>query len=538
MQSQRSSAARAFCAAALVALATLAAGMAVAGAAVHYTYVPIYIPASRPAGPPPLDNKPGSAFVRCDGLPAHQTPAELAARIVVIMATAGLSGPGEMADARKRAHGDDGVAACVEALATEADPIRRVQLTLGEAAHQIEAGHFDAALTSAASVDALAGPRAGETAYRRGLRLSGLELQAAALVRLGRPEDAAKVALEMAGDEPWDVTVQGRAARFVDLSDDDGPERKAFFAHYGRLEPGALTDRARAQEWHGDWRGAAESLEGLIDVYRGFALAKPGPQPALRAKAALDRALAGDLAASEDLAAATRAELQDEIDSGLALSNQNVVAEATELLDLRQVVISLESGLTAQARTAFAARSLWLAAGPGVMAALTDRLRAGADVAQRTGALASDGATVRAEARRRAVAAMTSTGDPTKAEPWLWSAIRGYLTDDFYKSWDHGVWKTDKSPFLAKKTGKQTVAGDFLFVGPSNGPPAGEALLMHAALLARARGEPGFVIFPRRQYANGAWVRFGKSGDPGLPSVAWQDASEVISALSDRFPGR
>ena len=520
----------------LAATAALTAHPAAAGSTVHYTYVPVYVPAPRPVGPPPLDNKPGSDFVRCDGLPAHQTPAELAARIVVIMATAGLSGPGELADARKRAHGDDGVAACVEALAAEADPIRRVQLTLGEAAHQIEAGHFEEALTLAASADSVAGPRLGETAYRRGLRLSGLELQAAALVRLGRPDDAAKVALEMASAEPWDVTVQGRAARFVALSDDDGPAGRAFVDHYARVEPGALTDRSRFQEWNGDWRGAAESLEGLIDDYRGFSVNKVLPQPALRAKAALDLALTGDLAASEDLAGTARGELQDEMDSGLALSNANIVAEATELLDLRAIVVSLASGDPGTARTAFAARSLWMAAGPGVMAALTDRLCAGASPAHPVGAPAQDGAALRTEARRRAMAAMTA--DPAKAEPWLWTAMRGYQTDDLYKAWSHGVWKTDKSPYVARKTGKETVNGEFLFVGPSNGPAAGEALLMHAALLARARGEPGFVIFPRRQFANGAWVRFGKSGGPGLPAVAWLDASEVIAALSDRFPGQ
>ena len=516
-------------------IATLHGGPATAAPTVHYTYVPIYVP--RPVGPPPLDNRPGSAFVRCDGSPAHQTPAELAARIVVIMATAGLSGPGEMADARKRAHGDDGVAACIEALGTEADPVRKAQLTLGKAAHQIEAGHFEEALATARSVDAVAGPRAQESAYRRGLMLSGMELQAAALVRLGRFDEAAKAAADMADAAPWDVTAQGRAIRYLTLSDDDPTRRARIYDRYGRLEPGALTDRSRTLEWTGDWRGAADALEGLIDVYKGFSIDKPIPQPALRAKAALDRAMAGDLAASEDLATATRAELTSEIESGLALSNQNVVAEATELLDLRLVVISLASGDPAQARSAFAARSLWLAAGPGVMAALTDRLRVGGPPPPRlAGAPAQDGAALRIDFRRRTAAAMT--GEPAKSEPLLWSAIRPWESDDLYKTWDHGVWKTDRSPYMARKTGKETVKGDFLFIGPSNGPPAGEALIMHAALLARARGEPGFVIFPRRQYANGAWVRFGRAGDPGLPQVAWIDAAEVIAALSDRFPGQ
>ena len=35
------------------------------------------------------DAKLGSVYVRCDGFPAHRSAAELAARIVLIMATAG-----------------------------------------------------------------------------------------------------------------------------------------------------------------------------------------------------------------------------------------------------------------------------------------------------------------------------------------------------------------------------------------------------------------------------------------------------------------
>lgn len=509
----------------------LAGPAAAGGGGGHVTYVPIVVPVTR--GPAAPDNRPGSVFVRCDGYPAHQTPADIGLRLVAIMATAGLAGPSEQADARKRAHGDDGVAACAAALGEETDPLRRAQLTLGRAAHEIEAGHFEDALADARSADAVAGPRAAEAAYRRGPMLTGLELQAAALARLDKPEDAAATAVRMAEREPWDEILQVRASRFLTPQAEIDPATRAFLDQLARIAPSAMVTRAHSLEWAGDWRGAADSMAALIEIDRGFAKEAPTPQPALRARVALDLAMAGEIAGSDAAAAVARGEIDTAIASGGGVTGPAVLSEAGDMLDLREIVLELAAGRAAQARARFVARSNWLSAGPAVVAGLTDRLRADAPADQRTGALARDGAALRADAARHAVAAMI-TGP--QAEAALWNAFRPPLADAVFSVWDHQVWRTDPSPFIAAKTGKETTRGDCLILNPANGLPTGQALLMHAALLARARGALGFVIHPYRPKLNTAWVMFGAPGDAGMPPSAFIGAHEVIAALSDSFP--
>jgi hypothetical protein len=510
----------------------LASPAAARGGGGHVTYVPIVIP-GQPAGPPAEQKGPGSVFVRCDGYPAHQTPADLAVRLVAIMATAGLAGPGELADARKRAHGDDGVAACAAALGQETEPLRRAQLTLGRAAHQIEAGHFEDALADARSVDTVAGPRAAEAAYRRGPMLTGLELRAAALLRLDKPDEATDTAVRMADLDPWDEILQLRAARFVTPRESLDPATLTFLDRLARINPQALLTRAHALEWAGDWRGAADSMATLIEVYAGFAKDSPAPQPALRARVALDLAMAGETARSDALATVARGEIDSSMASGGGVNGTSVLAEAGDTLDLREIVLDLAAGRAEAARTRFAARSNWLSAGPALVAALTDRLRAGAPAGQLTGPLARTGAAQRADARRQTIAALL-TG--AQAETALWSAFRPPLADNLYSVWDRPVWRTDRSPFIAVKTGKETTRGDCLILNPANGVPTGEALLMHAAMLARSHGAPGFVIHPYRPKLNIAWVMYGAVGDPGMPASAYMDAGQVIAGLSGRFP--
>lgn len=65
---------------------------------------------------------------------------------------------------------------------------------------------------------------------------------------------------------------------------------------------------------------------------------------------------------------------------------------------------------------------------------------------------------------------------------------------------------------------------------------AGDALLMHSALMAEARGVKGFELFPVRQQLDAIFVRFGNPGEPGMPAATTFDAATVIAELSDEFP--
>ena len=81
--------------------------------------------------------KPGSAYVQCDGEPNNVTGEETAARLIGAVTLLGLfAPPPEAADASKRKFGSDGVVACSSLLSgKEGNPARRLGLILGRAIH-------------------------------------------------------------------------------------------------------------------------------------------------------------------------------------------------------------------------------------------------------------------------------------------------------------------------------------------------------------------------------------------------------------------
>src|SRR5437868_558757 len=86
-----------------------------------------------PALPARAEPKPPSDYVLCDGSPAAMSAGEAAGRILAITATlgvvGGLVGAPETADKSKRAEAAAGVSACNNAIGSEQNEMRRVQLT-------------------------------------------------------------------------------------------------------------------------------------------------------------------------------------------------------------------------------------------------------------------------------------------------------------------------------------------------------------------------------------------------------------------------
>jgi len=487
---------------------------------------------SSPVSPAPE----GSVYVRCDGFPPHRSAGELAARLLLIMATAGLAGPGERADVGKRLTGADGVAACTQALAGETDEIRRVQLTLARAIHHIEAKDYQAALDDTQAAPVAAGAKVNDFGFQHSLMLSSLELEAYALVYLKRPAEAEATALKMAEIAPYDVIAQGRAERFVGLTADLTPAKKTYFERSAGLTQLGAMYFAHAYFWTGDYLTAATLYQAAIDRIDGFKNDKspPVPQPSLEAGRAVALAMGGDLVRSNALAADTRKEIDALMQNGQAARWQGVVNSAEEELDFQAIAADLAAGKVAQARAAFAARSRWTATPGAAVADLTERLRKGAPADALTGALARDPAAIRSDSRSAWAGALTSTADNDKN--YLYSTIRPLASMDQYSHWNDDIRETADSPFLPKKTGKETYAGDFVFMKRANGIATGDALLMHCALLAKARGKTGFVLDGYRPRLDAAIVRFGNPGDPGMPAPVFIDAATVIAALSTEFP--
>ncbi len=479
-------------------------------------------------------DKPGSVFLQCDGKPANITAAETTARILVIMATAGLAGSSENADVSKRLEGANGVAACDAALATEHDETRRVQLTLAHAIHEIEAKNFQTALNDARSIPTVAGARAQEHGFQRSLMLSGMELEAAALVRLGRPGEAEQVALAMGAKAPWDLLNMNRAALYVGLTPEMTPAKRDFYAQYVRLTPQALNIRSRSRQWGGDFAGAAADIESLVETQAGFTAAgQPPPDPIFAATPAASWALAGNMEKSNALAADARARLDERERTGKAAASESTVSATEELLDFQAVARLLAEGKATEARSAFAARSRWIAPSPPAVALLTQRLRAGAAPEELTGALARDPAILRADGLSAKSGYITENPDGAKN---LYGGIRFVVNDADFAALSRNVWKTDKSRYLLKPTGKEKYVGEAVYMQGVIGVPAGEALLLHCALLARSRGKTGFVLIPVRSRLDSAVVRFGVPGEQGFPVDAAFDAATVIAALSVEMP--
>jgi len=452
------------------------------------------------------------------------------------MATAGLAGPGERADVSKRLSGAEGVTACTQALAGETDEIRKVQLTLARAIHHIEAKEYQPALDDAQSIPTVAGAKAADFGFQHSLLLSSLELQAYALVYLKRPAEAEATALKMADIAPYDVITQERAQRFIGLTRELTPSKKAYFERAATITPSGALYYAHAYLWIGDYRTAAALYQAVLDRIDGFKNDKtpPVPQPSLEAGRAVALALAGDFAESNAIAADTRKLIDALMQNGQGARWQNVVNSAEEDLDFQAIAAEFAAGKVAQARTEFAARSRWTATLASEVADLTERLRKGAPASALTGALARDPESIRSDSLSAWAGALTSAADTDKN--LLYSAIRPLTSMDQYSHWNDDIRDTSDSPFLPSKTGKETYTGDFVFMKRANGIAAGEALLMHCALLAKARGKAGFVLDPYRPRLDAAIVRFGNPGDPGMPPSVFIDAATVIAALSAQFP--
>ncbi len=482
----------------------------------------------------------GSTFVRCDGKPAKMTAGELTAVLLAITVTGGivggLVGAPETADSAKRLTGPDGIKACDQALAAESDGVRRVELSIAKAIHQIEANDQDAALATARAATDLAGDRKEDLGFRRSLALSAMEIEAAALLRQGKVAEAELTALKMAAAAPYDLITYLRAAPYADLTGVMTPDKKAFYDQYQRLLPRALLARYEARQWVGDWAASARDLEQVTAAFDAFSPPKEPGMGLSDARRSVAYMLAGDMERSNAIAAEARRQVDDMVKSGKALEFAAQTSQAEELLDFQAIGRQLSEGRVKQARAAFAARGRWLAPTPPAVALLTERLRAGAGADELTGALARDPAAIRADALSAKAGALKEKTDKPGN---LFGAIRAPLPSASWSGMSRTVWRTEKQPALfIKKTPKDKFNGEMLFAYSyaANGSAMGEAMLMHCAVVARQRGKAGCMLVPYRDKLYSTFVLVGSPGDPGIQPDLLMSADAVIANLGAVFP--
>lgn len=483
--------------------------------------------------------KPASVYVQCDGRPNNVTAGETAARLIAITLVVGLLAPAsESADASKRLTGEAGVDACTAALAGdgkakkgEGNEIRRAELALARSAHRIEMKQYDAAIAEARALPSFAPTKATEPGFAKSLALSALEMEAAALTGAGKLAEAEAVAMRMAAAAPHDVENILRAAPYVRLTPALGEDKKAFWENAVRHHPVLLMGRADARAWAGDFRGVAGDYAAVASL-----LDMTDPIPSLLADEAAALMLAGDTAEADKRVAIVRTRIAALEAGPKTTATDNGIRDTRETLDFIEVAQLAAAGKMEAARTKFGARSAWSSPSDGLIAALAQRLRAGAPPAQLTGLLVEPDGALRDKAFASHLATLT---DEKKQGARLY-ALRTYRKPAQGAAWSRKVWKVEKSKYLSKpfepKDGAKASRFRVVTMNDIFGEGANEALLLHAALLARQEGKTGFALHPLRQRLNQALVVFGNPGDPAVPADVHLDADRIIADLSPEIP--
>jgi hypothetical protein len=352
--------------------------------------------------------------------------------------------------------------------------------------------------------------------------------------------------MEMAAAAPYDLVNNLRALFYVQLTGEHGAAEQSYYANLIRLYPAAVLERSNARQMAGDFAGAADDLELWM------ALTDPlleEPNMGSLAQAALTRALAGDMLRAEPLAERARNALRDK--------PEDRVAQATgEMLDLYQILATARGGNPAQARVLFAGRTQWLRPSAGAVSAVARELREGAPEAELIGSLAGDPARFRTErlaslrdrvieragededaAQEEGEGTVSDTA-PTKtarSTSQLFAAIRPHWTDRQLTAFASNTWRTERSRYFAREESDRLRARLVNVGRDGYGVPAGYALLLHSAVMARAEGNTSFMILPAQLNLGSQFVRTGNPGAE-MPAAMTFDAEQVIADLSPLIP--
>lgn len=481
----------------------------------------------------PAPEKPVSPFILCDGRTGHVGLAATLGRLVLLTATAGLS---EVAtatnDETRRLNGAAAAKACDAALDQEHDNLRRAQLATAKAVHLMEAGSLDDALAAARSVGAAAGPLAQEWGYQRTFAPRTLLLEAAIQVRRKDAEAAQAAAVRAISLAPYDVALAKLGARYLTLTSTFDADKDRALTQAGTLLPELIPTRAGALVKQGRFSDAYAALTAAEDINVPFFDDLPTQE--FDAYRALLLALADRGPESDALATKVQDSLSALSGTAFMVQHASVVAGASEILSMRSILRDAANGHGKEARATFRAHGPWLLAPSEVVPTVVDRLRTGAQPDELTGTLAETGDAIELRYRTQRLAALS---DPKAVaieyrQPFYYAS-----TAEFARA-SGATWKVGEKPkFLLKHTKDQLAATDVLDTLPSvDGLPAGEAILLQAALIAKTRGQQGFVLKIGRHSIAITALRFGNIGTPGIPALFAFNADTVIADISPHIP--
>ena len=480
--------------------------------------------------------KPGSAYVQCDGQPNNVTGGETAARLIGAVTLLGLfAPPPESADASKRKFGAEGVRVCsslIDGERREGNVNRRLGLILGRAIHQIEAKNYEAALADAALArsEAQAAGLTNDAFFMLSRGRAFAEIEAAALVRMGQPEKAREVVLGNVAPLEYSLFGLFSAPTFDNLVPAPSETTDRVNHWRSRLMPFMAILRADALDMAGRFADSAR----IRDAYADYD-AEHTPElnnSVVIAQAAIAHALAGNFAVSGERARAAKANADKRKAEG---HPETDTAEYVALMDLYSIIDTMRAGDLKAARRLFAARSEWVGPSLGSVAEVNRRLREGASADELIGGLARDPGQLWKEKADASKAALLAKDSDNKT---LFQLIPGTRNASGYYSLSKNVWRTDKSKIVIKTKANPAKSKMELMYLPFVDPAiAMDGYVLHAALLAKSRGHQGFVFAPIvTDDIIAASFRTGNRGQKGFADDLFIDANDAIAKLEPLIP--
>jgi hypothetical protein len=489
-----------------------------------------------PASPAPV--KEGSLYVQCDGNPNNMAAGESVARLIGAVTLLGIFAPApEQPDASKRKFGAAGVAACDGILngeKAEHNVVRRLPLILARALHRIEAKDYQAAIADVglARNEAKAANLVGNIYFDRSLGLSFDLIESQALIRAGKIDEARAINARSGALSPHSyyplLTVR---PLYAFGGPPVLPAEEAALRNLSRISPGSVFDLASRLDEAGRFAESAAALRAL-DQFQATAYHddnSDGVSLLLSTNLAISYALANDWPNAEQFG-----QRSDTMLSSLRANGKEVKNEAllVERMDLYAILRMTKEGKLVEARRQFAARSRWTAPTFGQVLAVNRLLRPGASSSELFGSLEKD-ADALVEQRRKEVTARLLELD--KNNKTLFTYILPYSNVQAYERLSGQVWKTKGSRIIAKeKRDKSDVYLLSIFDAGDTSPP--DALLLHAALQAKARGVSGLVFRLIPDEPRIAFVYFTNRNAPGIADEQYLDADAVIADLRRIIP--
>ena len=527
-----------------VAAALLIAGnIQAANATGAVRYTTIVIPMQTGPVAPPHNTGDPSLYLQCDGNPAHMSDAEKFARFMGAITLLGLFAPRpEVPEPAKRLFAEKGVEACSQLIdgtdapkkmAPENFVPRRLPLILARAAHQIEAKNYSAALTDVqkARDEAKAAGLAGNPYFERSMGLSFNLMEASADVGLGDFEAARKAGLASLAFSRWSVlpllTRRDFGANLRAGSSDEDASRdgsdKVFVTD-------AATHAARLEQL-GRYEEASALREALIT--RAALIDSTTKLVWPLAAAAVDHAMASQWDKADERAEGARTALESADEAGKPDAAR---APTLEYLDFYHVLKLAHEGRVDEARTLYAARTEWSSVFPGLRFNVADMLRKGARPDQLTGPLAKSGEQQFNDQRQLALAQMLQYNTNNQS---LFSFILPYASVEDYEKLSDAVWNLKQERFIKSdplpNSRFHAISGGLTYPSRETMFIAQDAMLLHAALAARAQGFKGLLYMTTRTVNESSLVSFANPG-PDIPGQFYIDADAVIAELRQLIP--